>query len=235
MRQLLKGFIDLIYPSGCHICGQASEELICRTCLSSLSFIQPPLCHKCGKPCHLVVYCCRECRGKRFAFNTARAVGLYQGELRRAIHKFKYLNARRLGEVFARLAIKALESESSFWDVDLVSYVPLTRKKEAKRGYNQAQIFAQEVSKLVGRPNLSLLICNRQTEDQSKLNPDNRRKNVKGAFSLQRSSEAKDKNILLVDDVFTTGFTLNECARTLLSGGAKKVNALTIARATLLS
>lgn len=234
MRQLLKGFIDLIYPSGCHICGQASEEPLCSTCLSSLSIIQPPICHKCGKPCHLAVECCRECRSKSFVFETARAVGLYDGNLREAIHKFKYNNGKRLGKIFAQLAVRAVEAERDFLEVDLVTAVPLNRKKEARRGYNQAQIFAHEVSNLIGKPSLSTLNCLRQTEDQSKLDFGARQKNVKGAFSLQKKTEVRGKSILLVDDVFTTGSTLNECTKVLLVGGSKKVNVLTIARATLL-
>jgi len=160
-------------------------------------------------------------------------VGLYEGNLKEAIHKFKFNNGRRLGKLFAEMALKSMVSQADFLNVDWITFVPLTRRKEAKRGYNQAQIFAHEVAGMTDKSLFRVLVKKRETQDQNTLDLKDRADNVRGAFALRSGVDVSGKAILLADDVFTTGHTVNECCRVLLAAGARKVNVLTIARATM--
>ncbi|MDO8886576.1 ComF family protein [Candidatus Oleimmundimicrobium sp.] len=226
MKDTFKGFLDLFYPARCRACGAFSKNLLCPDCLDSFSLIQPPICKRCGKPCSMEVDDCRECKNK-FKFSVARSLGLYEGNLRTAIHKFKYKNARGLAATFAEM-MTGLAND--FNNVDLITNVPLSRKKELYRGYNQAHLLAQEIAKRTD------LICEAtlrrvaEEVDQTKLSLKERKQNVKGAFVFNGNKNITGKSLLLIDDVFTTGSTVNECGKVLLKAGAKNLSVLTIAR-----
>ncbi len=223
---MLKGFLDLLYPTRCRVCGVFSKSVLCPDCLDSFSFIRPPTCKRCGKPCNIEVDDCKECRN-RFKFSTARSLGLYEGNLKTAIHKFKYKNARGLAAIFADMMTGLV---SDFDDVELITYVPLSRKKELKRGFNQAHLLAQEIAE---RTNLicdATLMRVAEEVDQTKLSLKQRKKNVRGAFVVDEKKDVSGKSLLLIDDVFTTGSTVDECSKILLKAGARNLSILTIAR-----
>jgi len=225
--------LNLLFPPKCCICGHYCEELLCKTCQGTLPLVEGPICTRCGKPCHYQVKSCRECRGRRLYFHSARSLGFYEGSLKEAIHNFKYKNGRRLANIFADLARNNAFCDSMFWDIDLITYVPSTTAKEIRRGYNQAELFGREVAKRIEKPSIKTLCRVKQTEDQNKLKLEERRKNVKDAFKSLPQLNLKNRRILLVDDVYTTGSTINECAKALKRAEAKQVNVLTVARATL--
>ncbi len=231
MGKLFKGLLNLIYPPRCLVCGCLCEDPLCDECFSSLPLIEFPICLKCGKPCNLQTNECRECRGKHFRFSLARAAGLYDGNLREAIHRFKYHNGRRLAPVFAQLMIS--RAEQGLFDVDLITYVPLSKGRERKRGFNQSRLLAEEISLRVDKPCEGVLIKAKETVEQNKLSLEERRKNVRGVFSPSSKADLRNKTILLIDDVLTTGATVNECSKILLAQGANGVNVLTIARSTI--
>lgn len=229
---LVTAFINLIFPPKCSICKVSSEELICPKCLESLPLIEGNICRFCGKPTLYTVNQCRDCRGKRFYFVQARAVWRYNGFGKDLIHAFKYENERRLAPILAEMAFAKITREIF---VDRITWVPLHSSRKAERGYNQSELLAREIGRLSGFIAVPVLKRKRRTEDQNKLPLDKRKDNVKGAFALMADADADVDNnkILLVDDVYTTGSTVNECSRILKRGGAARVEVLTLARTVL--
>ncbi len=163
----------------------------------------------------------------------ARSLGLYEGSLKEAVHCFKYRNGKNLASLFSDLMLGNPLCEKELWEVDLVTFVPSTALKVAKRGYNQAAVLAKEIAAKTGKPNRNVIRRIKRTSDQNKLSLEERRENVRGVFKAYKSENLKRRSVLLVDDVYTTGSTVNECAQALRKAGAERINVLTIARATL--
>lgn len=161
----------------------------------------------------------------------ARAMGLYEPPLLELIHEFKYRKNRTLGLYLGKMMAETHYADLDFEAIDLLIPVPLHNQKLRQRTFNQALILAREVARRHGKPvNHSILKRTFNTPAQVTLRKEERKKNVKGAFSLLNPEEIKNKNILLLDDVYTTGGTVNECARLLIDNGAKNVYVLTLAR-----
>jgi ComF family protein len=171
------------------------------------------------------------CLTERRYFRKARAFGVYEGTLMEAIHRLKYGGKTALSGPLGALAKEAFYQ---FWEVgtiDLLLPVPLHIKRLRERGFNQAHLINKKWASVEGIPFDGFTLSrSRWTEPQTSLSRAERRKNVKGAFSLRRPDRVKGKRILLVDDVFTTGATANECARVLLKAGGRWVDVLTLAR-----
>lgn len=229
MKRYFESLIELIFPTYCLCCGRYGD-LICTECLGLLPLNGSSICQKCGKPSLYFVESCRECRKRQFLFEQARSLGLYQDGLRELVHCFKYGGNKRLADVLSRLMVERVED--GFFDVDLVTYVPLSKKKQHKRGFNQAQLLAKCLAERLNLELVDVLKQNRETKDQSKLPAADRKINVKEVYSAKRDILPGNCRILLVDDVFTTGSTINECTKVLKSAGAKSVKVVTIARAT---
>lgn len=162
----------------------------------------------------------------------ARALGVYEGSLREAIHRWKYEGKTALTSFFASRMVEGL---SRYWDpesFDLLIPVPLHPQRLRERGFNQALLLAKEMSHRTGIPfRKRLLRKSRPTPPQVNLSGGEREKAVRGSFYTTRSEDVKGRSILLVDDVYTTGATVNECARALLKAGAERVDVLTLAHA----
>ncbi len=195
-----------------------------------------PVCPSCGRQIgspealsHSPDHRCLACRRTPPVFDQALAIGYFEGSLREAIHQFKYRPCRALGGPLALWMAKNIRPVGG---IDCVVPVPLHISRLRHRGFNQALLLAHGISEAFS---LSLSYDNlkrvRPTRPQVELPGDERIKNVAGAFALMRPQEMKGKDIILVDDVFTTGATMNECARVLKDSGASRVTALTLARA----
>ncbi len=233
---MLRDFLNLIYPPRCYVCQKRSEKPLCGVCLASIEFIKPPICQKCGKPVLRTVERCLDCRGRRISASEVRSVAVFDGALKEAVHALKYRHGRRLAHFFAQFM--AVSVDSYFSDIDLITFVPISRGKKRTRGFNQAELLARGLARQIEKPVKPLLVCTRFTMDQSRLSPAERRANVRGAFDLLRNTEASrrgiaGRKILLIDDVYTTGSTVNECAQVLRRAGAHEVRVLTLARAVL--
>jgi len=170
---------------------------------------------------------CSDCRGRRLHFADARAVWVYEGIARDIIHAFKYKNQKNLAHKLSLLLIPLVGQ------TDLITWVPLNRRKNWSRGYNQARLLAKWVSAETEVPGRDLLRRTRSTQDQSRLDPVGRRKNVKGAFAAKGNGSLTGSKITLIDDVYTTGSTVAECARILKQAGAASVHVVTLARTLL--
>ena len=241
----MQGFLEKIFqfllPSQCRLCEAflgEEEEGICPGCLSKIRWIEPPFCTVCGTPflsADVENHPCGECLKKSKYFTAARAVGYYTGPLQEAIHLWKYEGKLTLTPLFGEWMAKAFQHHGSPESFDLLVPVPLYVKRLRQRGVNQALLLVRELSRHTGIPTRKrLLQKTRPTVPQVQLTGAERAKAVKGTFRVRRESDAEGKSILLVDDVYTTGATVNECARVLMASGAARVEVLTLARAVKL-
>ncbi|HEY5648583.1 MAG TPA: ComF family protein [Nitrospiria bacterium] len=232
--------LDLVLPVECRHCKgrlkPGGSPFFCSGCWASLPRIGRNVCFSCGLPFASPAatfrtprHRCGDCRKKPPLFDRARAAGRYEGVLAEAIHLFKFQGKTFLKRPFGKLATTLL---SRFPPLDCVIPVPLHPERLREREFNQALLICDElVLPGGGRVIPDGLHRKRQTRPQIGLKALERRKNVRGAFVLKRPEAVRRKKVLLVDDVFTTGATAQECARVLKRGGAREVHVLTLARA----
>lgn len=230
---ILQSLLDLIYPPRCEVCGVLGPLALCHTCASDMVLVEAPYCQRCGllQPVGTPQSTCPDCRDHRLHYDAARCVGLHTGSLRRAILNFKFENRRRLQEPLGALLAQRIEEEPvlPLGQVDCLVPVPLHPSRRNWRGFDQALYLARGVEKRLGLPVLSDgLIRTRPTTPQVQLSPTQRHENIKGAFAGRPSLQGK--KILLLDDVFTTGATVNEAAKAARQSGATRVYVLTISR-----
>jgi ComF family protein len=245
LMSFLSYLVDIIYPLRCHLCGRffpphedrPPPKQLCSDCRTALSPVTHPMCTICGLPFAPLTgrdHVCENCLRKTPWFDLARAPYLYTGRLMEAIHRFKYKSETHLiSSLGPLLSTFAREWIHDFADL-LTIPVPLHKRRLRARGFNQSLFLARVISRELATPlDYLSLIRTRHTRAQAGLSKEERRKNVRNAFSVLNSEIIEDKEILLVDDVFTTGHTLNECARTLKKSGARAVICLTLARVTV--
>ena len=223
----------LLFPKRC-VCCKSTGEYLCTKCFSYLSFDTKPLCLFCDKPSFnsLTHPVCR----KKFTIDGCFSAVSYNKTAKKLIYSFKYKPylsdlKNLLSELFYESIIQKemfmkLMGEGSW----LIVPIPLSDSKLRKRGYNQAEILAFELSKRLNIPRKNLLKRVKDTKSQFKLTKKEREKNIKGAFSRNQKSVIRNQNVFLIDDVVTSGATLLEAANILKRNGAEKVIGLTLAR-----
>ncbi len=243
-RDTARAALNLVYPPLCAGCEDRfdffqTNQPVCKACESQLKRIQPPYCAVCGEGYSADIdgpFQCSNCAGRKLAFDFAVAGYEAKGLARDLIHQFKYEKQFHLCRPLARMMEAALEDEridpAASW---LVTAVPLHPRRERERHYNQAHELARVFARSTGFPLVKALCRTRHTDRQATLHRDERLKNLKGAFGLRRDRAARRKldgaNVLLVDDVLTTGATTSECAKVLRNEGrAAKVVVITVAR-----
>ena len=222
--------LDLLFPPKCAGCGKWGERY-CAACLKKSVLIPAPICQICGDPLPDggEVICVR-CRTQQVAYTAVRSWAVFEEPLQSAIHQLKYRQDRGLGEVLALPMIDIIKKY--MWDIDLVIPVPLDDARRKERGYNQAALLARPISWETGIPyKKGILNRIKVTRQQVGLNITERRENMSGAFQADRD-QVSGKRMLVVDDVITTGATLNACAHALISAGAERVFGLTLARSS---
>jgi ComF family protein len=235
-KRFLKTYLDFLFPPRCPLCFRLIEPSkypsFCPECLGDVSFIEPPFCIQCGIPFasrseegHL----CGRCIASAAAYTRARALSVFSGTTQAAIHVLKYQNRPYIASLLMGL-VERIPLDLDFVQYDVVVPVPLHRNRLKQRGYNQSLLLGREIHRRWRVPfDGRLLKRFKETVPQIELTGQRREENVKGVFSLL--GDPGGKRILLVDDVFTTGATVNECARVLLKGGANQVDVFTVARA----
>lgn len=237
VRELFASLRDLFFPEVCPFCNRIiyeEEALVCSECLSKIESVSSPLCTSCGKPFMVETqedHYCGECLTERRFYRKVRAVLFYEGEVMEAIHRFKYSSQIYHARPFGWLMYERGKEFMDFSEYDLIIPVPLHKKRLKKRGFNQAQLLAEEVSKYL---NLSVEVFvlerRKETSSQVGLKKDERRRNVKNAFYVLNHEVIRKRKILLIDDVLSTTATVNECARALIRAGAEMVDVLALAR-----
>ncbi|MCD4817888.1 MAG: ComF family protein [Candidatus Cloacimonetes bacterium] len=224
---------DLIFPKICLNCGiriNSDEKFLCNNCFSSLHYFSENYCEICGGLKE--ENSCRICETNDFLFDKARSAYQLNSTLSKLIHSFKYEEMTSLGKFMAIQTAEFVRKYNPFEKVDFITPVPLHTVKTRIRGFNQAEVLSAEIGKNLNIRHLSNLVLRKRfTETQTKLSRKNRIKNVSNAFGLNKKYNIKRKNILIIDDVFTTGSTVNAICSTLKNSGADKVFVLTIARA----
>lgn len=221
----------IIYPDQikCIVCetelGEDSVYGLCDRCELKRN---SQYCETCGRYLYSLATYCNDCKSSERGFDVARAPIIMEGQAHSIIHNFKYGNSRWLAPYLTEYMADSLVRE--MWDVDLVLPVPLHQKRERQRGYNQSVLIAKELSKKRGiEYDWQLLVRKVDTPYLARMSRQERAEVIKGAFELMDKKAVKGKRVLLVDDVFTTGATADECARVLKKGGAAWVAVLTFA------
>lgn len=194
-----------------------------------MEYITEPRCKKCGKPIRYEeAEYCYDCQKNPHEYEQGRSVWLHKKQVKWSIYQFKYKNRRVYGEFYAKEMARLYGKLIAQWGIEVIVPVPLHRKKKRLRGYNQAQIVAECLGKLLGLPVVSkAIVRKRYTKPQKTLNDKERRKNVKHAFEVKKGLE-NYKNVLVIDDIYTTGSTIDEIAGELKLAGVGKVWFLTI-------
>lgn len=234
----VRGFVDAVVPAVCLGCQAplAGTDGLCGGCWRSIRFIRPPLCDRLGLP---MPYGAADTMISAAAaadppvYNRARAVASYEGAMRELIHAFKYADRHDARRLFGRWLAHA--GEALLPGIDLVVPVPLTRARLLRRQYNQAAMLAQEVARRTGvKFEPGVLERTRATRAQVGLSHAERRRNVRGAFGVARqwAGSVAGLSILLIDDVITTGATVEACARALKAASAMRVDVLALALVT---
>lgn len=223
---------DALYPLDC-TCDVCGEELVedtryrlCSECIANLPFAKGHICLNCGMPLDDESDYCNRCQNQKSSFVKNRSPLVYDGEVKRMIHKLKFGKKKYIAQTLgALMADKYLESGM---DSEIIVFVPMTESELKKRGFNQAELLAMEVGRRLDIPVLPALVKIKDTSQQKELKGKDRASNLEGAFACL-FEQVKGRKILLVDDVFTTGATANECANTLLKAKAREVCVLTAA------
>lgn len=219
--------LDWLYPPRCGGCGQGRERW-CAACDAAVQVLPDTVCDCCGK-IYQAGGLCKNCRAHPPAFKALRAWGAFRGPLRQALHRLKYERDIALGEILSRRLIDMLRHLQ--WQIDIITLVPIGVARQAERGYNQATFLALPVALALGQPFRPKALSKvRETPSQVGLSMEQRKINVEGAFRAQEQTVA-GKSILVIDDVTTTGATLQACAEALVQSGARHVFGLTMARA----
>ena len=218
--------LDWLFPPTCLGCGEEGV-FICSDCFSKIRLVPRDVCKYCGSFTSKNGKC-SNCDYKNLPYVGFRAFAYYDGVVRKAIHHLKYQNDLTIGRYLAGWL--QLVYQRTDWEVDLIVPIPIGEQKRQERGYNQAERLAKPLSELLEIPFTSeALIRINEISSQVGLNHEQRQANVRQAF-VARAHEVKDKRVLLIDDVFTSGATMEAAATELVAAGAKKVFCLTVAK-----
>jgi ComF family protein len=231
---------ERFFPAGCRICDRlligASRVPICGECLSSFVRVSEIACETCGRPLPGLAQkpgqplLCPACTDKSYPFDRARSFAVYDGALVDAILLLKFEQIDPLGAWFAERLAEVVRGEAIAMAADVVVPVPLHRQREKERGYHQAALLSRPLAKRLRLPHESVLLMRtRARPDKRILTFEERWESVRGAFATRPGSQVDNLRVLLVDDVLTTGATLDACARALRDAGAKSVLGLTVA------
>lgn len=234
INKMIDKIISVIYPTRCLLCDEVlsfgEKSIICTECKSDAIWITGSICKKCGKPleCHRLDLC-YDCSKKMKYYNEGRGMWVYEGAVKKAIHKYKYGNRRGNGKAFAK-ELYQFYIENISWDIDCITSVPLHPEKLKERSFNQSALIADILGIRLGiSVDNYMLIRTKNTKPQKDLSDFDRILNVMDAFSICNLSSSSGKNILIVDDIYTTGSTINSCAKVLKNHGAHNVYFLTLA------
>ena len=239
LRRFLQSLTDVLYPKTCLACKSkvskvTDEDLICEKCYSEIKINLPPFCCSCGRHLeknNLNKNICPACIRNRLHFDCAFSPCIYDGVTKKLIHEFKYKGKDKLGKPLSKIMINFIKEYSLPLNyLDFIIPMPLHKTKLREREFNQAEILSMHIAREFKKDSLSgVLLRHRQTKTQTELRNKERFLNVANSFSVDSRLSLKEKNLLLIDDVLTTGATSSEAALALKNAGAQTVFVLTLA------
>lgn len=230
------GFVDLIYPRCCILCKipltpESFHFQLCPICQGRITKNKPPFCRKCSRPLKDERKdICKTCLKYHHYFDKAFSSCLYDQTLQKLLHSFKYGNKVALRHLFSHLIYDFINRHNlSFKHINLIIPIPLHNTRRRERGYNQAQLIGKELSQNLSIPlSNNILKRSRHTRNQAVVSVKERWTNIQGAFKIEHSKELKNANILLIDDLLTTGSTASAAALALKSAGVSNVEIVTL-------
>lgn len=230
MNLIIDSLLQIVFPTRCPGCDKVlavGERGFCGGCTEQLHFLQEPLCPYCGKPIDRDQMCCADCRAHPHSFTAGGAVLLYTGQMQESMARFKQGGRAEYGKVYGRLLWDAKREWLQRIREPVLVPVPVHSKRYRKRGYNQAEEIAKEMARLSGLPMRSdLLVRVKHTAPQKELSKRERSRNLQGAFRCRadyRKLCLQGKCAIIIDDIYTTGSTVEACSQTLLQAGFDKV------------
>ena len=235
LKTLGRALSLLFFPARCELCGRQRHTrdngAVCQDCFHGVAVIPKPHCPACGRTTFSEGQRCGACGGERFHFDRVYACVTYEGPMKKLLQKFKFGRKKFLTSFFAgtmaRFCEQHLASETR-WDV--VS-VPMDRKRRFERGFNQSELLAARLASSLDRPYVAgALDCAAAKNPQSLLGRAERKNNVRDRFFVKRPETLSGRDVLLVDDILTTGLTASACAKALKDAGARSVTVLAFAR-----
>lgn len=240
-RWTFTSVLDLVFPRVCLYCENSRKgggDFLCGFCQQEIVFIDPPYCHGCGIPADISYdfptenFECALCRKNSYSFDRARSLGPYDTALKQLIHHFKFGKQPGVMKDIAPFMADYFDRQEDSWDGFYVAPVPLYFRRMKARTFDQSFLLAREVARTLSLPLANGLLRRvRDTDSQARKTKSERAKNIKGAFAVDRPDRVAGMNILLVDDVMTTGATVNEAAKMLKRSGAGQIHVFTLARA----
>lgn len=222
--------LDYLYPPRCPVCDRISGRGICASCKKKLVYIREDFCLKCGKPLDdsREEYC-PDCRRRRHFFEQGRSLYSYRGDVRKSLYRLKYANKREYAYCYGREIVKYLGPWILQKKITKIVPIPLHPARKRQRGYNQAALIARSIGQNTGISVDEHLLCRKkQTIPQKELSDRERKENLKNAFQVRKKSSLEG-NILLVDDIYTTGSTVDAAAECLIKAGKCRVYVITVA------
>ena len=233
---LISEFLKRIfYPDdfGCIICSKRgvhrplhANAVICDDCVKTMKHTGDIVCEKCGRRVGMENSLCENCAKYEFEFDLAASAYCYEGAMRELIHKLKYSGEQWIADLMASTMCEILSQRG--WEIDIITFVPMYKLKQRARGYNQAELLAKGVAKSCGVECKEILKRSKNITPQSKLDKSERMENIKDAIVIndKLDIDLDGKRVLVIDDILTTGSSLNECARVLKKMGATQVYGL---------
>lgn len=224
---------DLFFPRQvkCIFCNRETSKFgICNICYEQLPFITSPTCAICGGSCKGKTHVCLECKGRKFSFEKCYCALDYRDEVQQKIISFKQGGVLHIGEAFAFIIEELFKNIQE--EIDIIIPVPINEARLKERGFNQSEVLCANLDH-TQKVDKGILKRTKDTPHQTGLGRQNREDNLEGAFNVEDKQKIKGKTILLVDDIYTTGSTLNECAKTLRKYKPKKIIAMCLARAPI--
>ena len=220
-----KLLLDIIFPMRCPVCDEVVPfgRLICQECRTEFELVKPPRCLRCGRHLEsMEAEYCTDCRSRKHLYTQGRALYDYRS-VATSLYRFKYAGRQEYGTYYAREMADFLGDAIKCWNAEVLVPVPIHYKRKHTRGYNQAEVLAKELGKLLEMPvDAGLIKRVKKTVPQKLLDDKQRQNNLKKAFKIGRN-DVKWKSVIIVDDIYTTGSTIDACASVLLGIGIQKI------------
>ncbi|MEK7434438.1 MAG: ComF family protein [Cyanobacteriota bacterium] len=215
----------MFFKKKCLLCSRIDDKLICISCYNQFQKIKEPFCIICKSNINISDKNnqCVDCNLKKPLFSSLITIGAYNGLLRGVIYNLKYDGIKKLSDPLGFFLANKIKEEINYKKIDFVTSIPVSLEKLKKRGFNQAELIALSVAKNLILPYKEILIRHRETEAQHSLSKQERSENLKEAFSIKAKVNLKNKTVLIIDDIFTTGATIQENCMILKEGNVSDI------------